>query len=169
LGIKDRRSTSQHLVTCVALHEAQVYISTVALFTALYLGDTMAIFEKIAKNSSENLYLVFRVLVGLLFLSHGAQKLGFLGGNAMTGFMLFIGIVEFLGGTAIAFGFLTRLAALLAEMLLVYIVAHASHGIIPLEDKGELALLYLGSFLVIFAMGGVKYYIDNVLFKKELF
>ncbi len=131
----------------------------------------MAIFEKLAKKSFENLYLIFRVLIGLLFLSHGAQKLGFLGGDAMTGFMLFIGIVEFLGGTAITLGFLTRLTALLAaiEMVLVYTVAHASHGIIPLENKGELALLYLAAFLVIFALGGVKYCIDNALFKKELF
>jgi putative oxidoreductase len=137
----------------------------------LYADNTMAIFEKFAKISFENLYLVFRVLIGLLFLSHGAQKLGFLGGNAMTGFMLFIGVVEFLGGIAITFGFLTRLAALLAaiEMLLVYIVAHSSKGILPLENKGELALLYLAAFLVIFAMGGVKCYIDNALFKKELF
>lgn len=137
----------------------------------LHAGNTMAIFEKFAKKSSENLYLVFRVLVGLLFLSHGAQKLGFLGGNAMTGFMLFIGIVEFLGGLAVTFGFLTRLAALLAaiEMLLVYIVVHASKAVLPLENGGELALLYLAAFLVIFAMGGVKYYIDNALFKKEFF
>jgi len=137
----------------------------------LHVGNTMAIFEKFAKKSSENLYLVFRVLIGLLFLSHGAQKLGFLGGNAMTGFMLFIGVVEFLGGIAITLGFLTRLAALLAaiQMLLVYIVAHASKAILPLENKGELALLYLAAFLVIFAMGGVKCYIDNTLFKKELF
>jgi putative oxidoreductase len=133
--------------------------------------NTMAIFEKFAKKSFENLYLVFRVLIGFMFLSHGAQKLGFLGGNAMTGFMLFIGVVEFLGGIAITLGFLTRLAALLAavEMLLVYIVVHASKGILPLENKGELALLYLAAFLVIFAMGGVKCYIDNALFKKELF
>lgn len=137
----------------------------------LVAGNTMAIFEKVAKISFENLYLVFRVLIGLLFLSHGAQKLGFLGGNAMTGFMLFIGVVEFLGGIAITLGFLTRLAALLAavEMLLVYIVAHAGKAILPLENKGELALLYLAAFLVIFAMGGVKWYIDNALFKKELF
>lgn len=89
----------------------------------------------------------------------------------MTGFMLFIGVVEFLGGIAITLGFLTRLAALLAavEMLLVYIVAHASKAILPLENKGELALLYLATFLVIFAMGGVKCYIDHALFKKELF
>ncbi len=137
----------------------------------LYSGNTMAIFETFAKKSSENLYLVFRVIIGLLFLSHGAQKLGFLGGNAMTGFMLFIGVVEFLGGIAVTLGFLTRLASLLAaiEMLLVYIVAHASKAILPLENNGELALLYLAAFLVIFAMGGVKYYIDNALFKKELF
>ncbi len=53
--------------------------------------------------------------------------------------MLFIGVVELLGGTAIGLGFLTRLAALLAaiEMALVYPVAHASHGIIPLENRGR--------------------------------
>jgi putative oxidoreductase len=63
--------------------------------------------------------------------------------------MLFIGIVEFLGGLAMTLGFLIRLAALLAaiEILLVYIVAHASKAILPLENKGELALLYLAAWM----------------------
>ncbi len=85
--------------------------------------------------------------------------------------MFFIGVVELLCGAAIALGFLARLVALLAaiEMALVYIVAHASHGIIPVENRGELALLYLAAFLVIFSLGSVKYCLDRLIFKKELF
>jgi putative oxidoreductase len=131
----------------------------------------MAIIEKFIKQHFDYLYFVFRILVGFMFLFHGAQKLGFLGGNVATGFMLFIGIVEFLGGIAIALGFLTRLAGLLAalEMLLVYIVAHSSSALLPIQNKGELALLYFASCLVIAALGGVKWNVDIALFKKELF
>jgi hypothetical protein len=43
----------------------------------LHAGKIMPIFEKFAKKSSENLYLVFRVLIGLMFLSHGCRSLAF--------------------------------------------------------------------------------------------
>ena len=81
------------------------------------------------------------------------------------------GVIEFFGGIAIAFGLFTRLVALFAgiEMLYAYFTVHAPHGLMPIVNKGELALLYLSGFLVLIAYGAKKWSIDRALFKKESF
>jgi len=89
----------------------------------------MGIFEKYVNK--DYFYFVFRVLVGLLFLQHGLQKLfgmfGGLGGNSAELFSLMglAGTIETLGGLGIALGLFTRLWAFFAaiEMLIAYYVA----------------------------------------------
>ncbi len=130
--------------------------------------------EKYFKNSGDYFYLVFRVFVGLLFFEHGVQKLfGWLGGTAGLSISLYglAGIIEFSCGLAIAFGFLTRLAAIITaiQILAVYFVAHLPSGIVPIMNRGELALLYFASFLVIIIYGGRKLSLEKLLWKKEVF
>ncbi|HEY6147133.1 MAG TPA: DoxX family protein, partial [Thermoanaerobaculia bacterium] len=108
---------------------------------------------------SEVLYSVMRVMVGLLFASHGAQKLfGIPGGHPMTGkpLMLVAGIIELVSGLLIAVGLLTRWAAFLSagEMAVAYFMAHAPQGFWPVQNKGEAAVLYCFIFLFIAAFGG---------------
>ncbi len=108
------------------------------------------------------LYAAFRILVGFLFLFHGAQKLGLLGGDMQEGFMLFIGSAELVGGLAIMAGFLTQWAALGCVIIMIGAYAkHASGGLLPIENRGELALVYLAAFLCLMALGGGKYSIDR--------
>jgi len=122
-------------------------------------------------------YLVFRVLVGLLFLQHGLQKLfgmfGGLGGQPAEIFSMMglAGLIELLGGFAITFGLFTRLGAFFAalEMIIAYFMAHAPNGLIPLVNKGELPLLYVAAFLVIMAFGARKWSLGRAIFKKEVF
>ena len=129
------------------------------------------------KKYNDQLYLVFRVLVGLLFFQHGAQKLlGWFGAGAEGIHPLFstlgiAGVIELVGGLAIAVGLFTRLAALLGGLLMLtaYSMVHAGNGLIPIMNLGELALLYFASFIVIFIYGGQKWTLDEVLFKKERF
>ena len=116
---------------------------------------------------------VFRVMVGLLFAQHGAQKLfGMFGGQAATfgSMFFFAGLIEFFGGLFIALGFITRLAASISalEMLIAYFMAHASKGLMPIQNGGELALVYFAAFLILIACGGGKLTLDKVFFKKEL-
>ena len=124
------------------------------------------------KKNENNFYFVFRVLVGLLFVQHGAQKLfGVLGGNQVaTYFSLFgaAGIIEFFGGLMIAFGLFTRLVAFLGACVMIgaWVKVHIPRGLIPLENGGEVAALFFAAFLIILVMGGKKWALDNY-FKKN--
>ena len=122
-------------------------------------------------------YFVFRVLVGLLFLQHGLQKLfgmfGGLGGQPAELFSMMglAGLIEFLGGLAITLGIFIRLAAFVAslELLTAYFMAHIPNDLIPILNQGELALLFVASFLVIMAFGARKWSLEKAIFKKEFF
>ncbi len=134
----------------------------------------MEIINKILKSYHDYLYFVFRVFVGLLFFQHGAQKLlGWFGGNIAVPYslMFFAGLIETFGGLAIAFGVLTRLAALgsAIEMLFAYFMVHAPQGAIPIINKGELALLYFAAFLVIIYHGAKKWGLEKAVLDKEIF
>ena len=135
----------------------------------------MGLIEKYANK--DYFYFVFRVLVGLLFLQHGLQKLfgmfGGVGGNTVPLMSLFgaAGLIELIAGAAIALGLFTRLAAFIAgiQMLVAYFMVHASGSLIPLVNQGELALLYFAAFLILTAYGAGKWSLEKVLMKKEAF
>ena len=121
---------------------------------------------------SEVAYTLLRVMAGLMFAMHGAQKLfGMFGGKVMTDVpkMLVAGIVEFGGGLLIAFGLLTGWAAFLAsgQMAVAYFTAHAPSGWSPLANKGELAALYCFVFLYMACRGSGRYSLDHVLRRKR--
>ena len=106
-------------------------------------------------------YSIMRCVVGALFACHGAQKLfGALGGKVALNDPenVVAGIVEFVGGSLIALGAFASIAALVAcgEMAVAYFKAHAPRGFWPIQNRGELAVLYCFVFLfVIFQGDGV--------------
>jgi len=115
---------------------------------------------------------MFRVLVGLMFLQHGAQKLfGALGGNQveLISLMGVAGFIEFFGGLLIAVGLLTQTVAFIAglEMLFAYFMVHFSKGWIPINSGGELSIMFFASFLVLMAYGSGKWALCHVLLKKH--
>src|SRR5215467_13445394 len=99
---------------------------------------------------AEPVYCIMRIIVGLMFFCHGAQKI--LGWFAKPGqppqpldLMTMIGgWIEIVGGLMIAFGLLTRLAAFLASgmMAVAYFMVHAKGGFFPIVNRGELAVVY---------------------------
>lgn len=119
-------------------------------------------------------YFVFRVLVGLLFAVHGAQKLfGILGGKAavpLLSLMGVAGIVELVGGLMVALGVLTRPAAGVSavQMLVAYFMAHFPNGWNPLTNRGEASLLFFSAFLVIATLGSKKWGLEKAVRGKEL-
>ena len=111
------------------------------------------------------LYAVLRIVAGLLFACHGAQKLlGWFGGQQVTApLMIAAGAIELVGGLLIALGLFTGIAAFLAsgEMAVAYFTAHAPNGPVPLQNHGELAVLYCFLFLYMATRGGGRWMIRD--------
>ena len=110
-------------------------------------------------------WAAFRIVLGLAFASHGAQKMfGMFGGVDGHGMAVplgsmfgFAAALELVGGLLVAIGLFTRCAAfvLSGEMAVAYFMVHVakSGSIHPLVNKGEPALLYCFAFLF-FAFNG---------------
>jgi len=126
--------------------------------------------NKLVKGYESYFYFVFRVFVGLLFMQHGSMKLfGWFGGNPANLLSLFglAGVIEFFGGLAIVLGLLTNWVALVSalEMAVAYFMSHFSKGWVPIQNGGELALLFFAAFLVMIAYGSGKWSLDEIVFK----
>ena len=125
-----------------------------------------AMMDRLLGTYSPYLYALMRIVLGVLFACHGAQKLfGVLGGT--TGDLLSLrglaGIIEFVGGLLIAVGFLTSYAAFIAsgEMAVAYFMAHVPRGFWPIQNNGELAVMYCFIFLYIASRGVGVWGIDK--------
>ena len=103
-------------------------------------------------------YPLFRIVTGGLFAFHGAQKLfGAFGGTAVPIASLFglAGIIELVCGILVMIGLFTGLAAFIAsgQMAAAYFMAHARTAPWPIQNQGELAVLYCFAFLYIASRG----------------
>ena len=130
--------------------------------------------KKLQKYHMEG-YTIFRIIVGLMFVQHGAQKLlGWFGAQGtvpLVSLMGLAGVIELVGGLAIAVGFFSRLASLggMAVMIGALATVHFPQGLVPIVNKGELALLFLACFLVIAVNGNGKWSLEQAVLKKEMF
>lgn len=113
---------------------------------------------KFLSKFSPQTYALLRIVTGLMFAMHGSEKLfAWPGGQVMTGvpLMLVAAIIEFVGGLMIGVGLGTRLAAFICsgEMAFAYFMSHAPKSIWPIENHGELAVVYCFLFLYFASMG----------------
>ena len=110
------------------------------------------------RKYQDPLYAVLRIVAGLLYACHGAQKLfgAFGGPQAGQPLMWAAGVIEFGGGLLIAIGLFTGIAAFIAsgQMAAAYFMAHFPNGWLPIQNQGELAALYCFLFLYVAARGG---------------
>src|SRR5689334_915441 len=104
---------------------------------------------------ADPVYCIMRLIVGLMFFCHGAQKvLGWFpdpkhSGEALPPLMVVGGWIELICGLLVAFGLLTRVAAFIAsgEMAVGFFMFHGSGGsLIPIVNHGEAAVLYCWIF-----------------------
>lgn len=111
-----------------------------------------------SKGLIEPTYALLRIVSGFLFAFHGAQKLfGVFGGTAQPFGTLrwTAGVIELAGGILIMVGLFAAIAAFIAsgEMAFAYFMSHQPQGLLPIQNRGELAALYCFVFLFI-AMKG---------------
>ena len=117
---------------------------------------------------------VLRIITAFLLMAHGAQKLfGFLAPPGAPTPPLFSqvgigGILEFFGGLLLLVGLFTRpVAFILSGMMAVaYFQMHAPGGFWPLQNKGELAVLYCFVFLFLSVAGGGEWSVDRLLRRR---
>ena len=130
--------------------------------------------ELIGRFSAQT-FAILRIVTGLMFAMHGSQKLfGFPpqggpgGGGALPPVLMAGGIIELACGLLIAVGFFTGIAAFVAsgEMAVAYFTAHASSGFWPIQNKGELAVLYCFLWLFVAAHGAGIWSIDNAIRRR---
>nr|WP_294168937.1 DoxX family protein [uncultured Sphingomonas sp.] len=114
---------------------------------------------------------VLRIMSGLLFMAHGAQKfLGFPPGEyAGTGMAFdnpgaYAGVIELVTGLLIALGLFTRPAAFLASgtMGAAYFIAHAPQDFWPVNNMGDAAILYCFVFLFLVFAGPGRFSLDGL-------
>src|SRR5689334_15924921 len=103
-------------------------------------------------------YALLRIVAGLMFALHGAQKLfgwPIPGPPGLTPLLKAAAIIELIGGLMIALGLLSSFAAFICsgEMAVAYFMMHAPHGPWPLGNGGEPAVLYCFIFLSIASHG----------------
>lgn len=122
--------------------------------------------KKFLEVNKDYFYFGFRVLVGLMFLQHGVQKMfGMLGGTKVELLSTFglAGTIELVAGLLIIVGLFTQIAALagIVDMIGAFYIAHLPKGIVPIINGGELAVMFFASFLVLLVWGAGKWGLDN--------
>jgi putative oxidoreductase len=110
---------------------------------------------------------VFRVMFGLLFLSHGLSSvIGWPAAShvAQVGHWpdFYAGWIELITGALIALGLFTRPAAFLAagEMAFAYFTVHFPHGFFPINNHGEDSVMFCFAFLLLVFTGGGPYALE---------
>ena len=143
-------------------------------------------FHKLVSTSNDFTYTIVRLVLGVVFFAHGAQKmLGWFGGYGFSGTMnffthmmhipapfAFLAIcAEFFGGLGLLVGLLSRVAAfgISVNMLVAIFTVHIHNGFFANwtgQQKGEgfeYHLLALALLLVVMIKGAGALSIDRAL------
>lgn len=114
---------------------------------------------------------LLRIVVAFTYSLHGYQKLfGAFGGHLSKGVkpqLLSLtgaaGVIEVFGGLLLLLGLFTRPVAFLlsGQMAVAYFVRHAPRSFWPIENGGELAVVYCFLFLYFSRAGGGSLSVDR--------
>ena len=133
----------------------------------------MSIFRSPSNTQISIGLAVLRVAVATIFIRHGYQKLFVFGFGGVTGAFTQMGVplpgvmgplialLEFFGGIALLFGFLTRVVTIgfVLDMLGAILLVQMKRGF----SAFELEFLLLGSSLALFLTGAGKFSVDAFL------
>lgn len=120
-------------------------------------------------------YALLRIVTGFTFLWHGSQKLlgyppiqlppGTPPPEGLPPLIAVAGTIELVGGILILIGFFTGFAAFIASglMAVAYFMAHFSiQKFLPIQNQGELAVIYCFVFLYIASRGSGVWSVDSL-------
>ncbi|WP_107851742.1 DoxX family protein [Oceanimonas marisflavi] len=110
-----------------------------------------------------------RMVSAFLFMQHGGQKILGFPAPARGEFELFsligaAGVLELFGGALLLAGLYTRPVAfvLSGQMAFAYFIAHHPQGFWPLNNGGELAIMFCFVFFYLVFAGGGSWSLDRV-------
>ncbi|MDH6135554.1 putative oxidoreductase [Kitasatospora sp. MAA4] len=115
---------------------------------------------------------LLRIVTGLLFACHGAASvLGVFGGAHGTTLPVgqwpgwWAALIQLVGGALVLLGLGTRSAALLCSgsMAYAYFTVHQEHALWPIQNGGELSVLFCWIFLSIAVTGPGSLALDGLL------
>ncbi|GHF72046.1 DoxX family protein [Streptomyces thermodiastaticus] len=122
---------------------------------------------------------LFRAVVGLVFTCHGAASLfGVLGGApgtqggtvpAGTWPTWYAAVIQLVCGALVLLGLATRAAAFLASgsMAFAYFDVHQPTALWPIENGGELPVLFCWAFLLLVFTGSGAFALDRLLARRS--
>jgi putative oxidoreductase len=122
---------------------------------------------------------LFRIVVSLLFTCHGAASLfgvlggaaGTKGGTIPTGTWPFwyAAVIELVAGAFVLLGLGTRGAAFIASgtMAYAYFTVHQPGALWPIQNGGELPVLFCWSFLVLAFTGSGAFGLDRLFVSRS--
>lgn len=117
---------------------------------------------------------VLRIVTALLYMQHGTQKLlGFPEPARVMGelppLMLTAGLLEAGGGALFAIGLFTRPVAfiLCGMMAVAYFMVHGSREFFPINNGGDLAILFCFVYMYFVFAGGGAWSADNFIARKK--
>lgn len=142
--------------------------------------------RKLIETDNDVAPFILRILLGIVFFPHGAQKvLGWFGGNGFSGtmgfftgnlgvpvvFALLAILAEFLGPLGLITGFLTRIAAfgIACNMVVAVFMLHLQNGFFMNwsgNQKGEgfeYHILVVAITIVLMIKGGGRWSLDGLL------
>jgi putative oxidoreductase len=140
----------------------------------------MLLFQPLTNRQANAALALLRVIAGVTFIAHGAQKLFVFGFGGVSGAFAqmgvpaagvmgpFIALLEFFGGIALVFGLLTRLAALgLAfDMLGAMLLVHLKNGFF-LPQGYEFVLALFGMSAASAVAGAGEFSLDALIGRRK--
>lgn len=110
---------------------------------------------------------VLRIMAGLLFLQHGLAKhfsfpIAYPNPIGQFSLVWFAGALEIVGGVLLVLGLFSRWTAFVCSglMAFAYFIGHFPRAFFPIQNGGNLAILYCFVFFYVFVAGPGSWSVD---------
>lgn len=131
-------------------------------------GESMSL-ESSVHSATPFFRTVLRLVVSFLFFCHGLQKLNIFYTGGHLSLLLYVAcFLEVVGGFLMFVGLFTSPVALILalEMVVAYYLQHFPRGRLPINNSGELAVLYCFIWFYFLAAGPGPMSADSLFRKK---